>query len=358
MTEIIARVDSRQVPISEPESLSGWKEIPIVEGHEGLVPLGPFSPYWDIFTDSIYMGERQSSPYRGGENSGSLLTQFVREDVADGIRIAQQNLPENMRLVVFDAFRPVAVQRSFYDSFLASLKEKHPEYSDAELSAHTQRFVSLPSTDSTRPSPHNTGGSVDLAIVELPPAIAAELKDINKKINHRSYDWRKQYALEMERIKLLAQEGVLLNFGTPFDFGGEKASLTYFEKLAKERELSPEEQQALENRRMLYHAMRAGGFEPYPDEWWHYNSPKSQMGAKSAGLPTAAYGSAENLVDWKHEKMRTMHRNGSLMINEGTHPGVPVGLSEHMKAATSAVKRVGDLRQTSVAKADVILAED
>lgn len=356
--ESLDRIDPRQIPIPEPKTLSGWKEIPIVENHEKLVPLGPFSPYWDIFTDSIYMGERQSSPYQEGENSGSLLTQFVREGVAGGLRVTQRSLPENMHLVVFDTFRPIAVQRSFYESFLTSLRQKHPEYTEEELSAHAQRFVSIPSEDPNRPSPHNTGGSVDLAILQLTPEATVKLKEIDEQINPASNDWQTQYALEMERMRILAQEGTLLDFGTAYDFGGEESALTYFEKLSKERPLTADERHALESRRILYHAMVAGGFQPYPDEWWHFNSPKSQMGAKVADLPTAGYGVAEHMIDSEYERMRVMHRKGSLMIHEGTHPGAPAGLEEHMKAAVSAVDRVGDLRRTSIPKAEAMRAED
>ncbi len=359
MTEqLIKDIDYKQIPIPELPPVVGWKEISIIPNSEGLVPLGPFSQYWDIFTDSIYMGERQSSPYSTGEIQGSLLTQFVRDDVADRLRVAQLYLPMNMKLVVFDAFRPIDVQQSFYNNFLKSLRERHPEYSEDKLSEHAQKYVSLPSLDPKKPSPHNTGGSVDLAIIKLSPEIATRLRDINLKINPNSYDWKTQYALEMERIKLLSQNSELLNFGTAYDFGGTQASLDYFEQLTRERPLNPDEQEALENRRLLYHIMHSAGFEPYSPEWWHFNSPKSQMGAKTAELAFAQYDSAENLIDLKHEKMRKMHRSGSIMIHERTHPGAPHNLKDHMKAATKAVKDIGDLRKTSIPIAEKMRAED
>jgi D-alanyl-D-alanine dipeptidase len=359
MTEYIFRnVDQTQIPIPEIPSVAGWKDIPIKPTRERLVPLGPFSSYWDIFTDSIYMGERASSPYSVGENEGSLVTQFVREDVADRLRIAQLQLSKDMRLVVFDAFRPIAVQKSLYDAFLKSLREKHPEYSEDKLAEHAQRYVSMPSQDPKKPSPHNTGGSVDIAIVKLPDDASERLRYINQSINPQDRDWKKQYALEMERIQLLSQSGQMLHFGTSYDFGGEEASLYYFERLRKERSLTASEQEALENRRLLYHIMRTAGFEPYPDEWWHFNSPKSQMGARTAGLQFAEYESAEEYTDWQHEKMRRMHRAGSIMIYEGTHPGPPQNLKEHMAVAVDAVNNIGDLRQTSLPIAEKMRAED
>lgn len=358
MTESLTETDYRQIPIPEIPSVAGWKEIPITPINERLVPLGPFSSYWDIFTDSIYFGERQSSPYAEGENNGTLLTQSVREDVAERLRVAQQNLPPNMWLVVFDAFRPIEVQQSAYDSFIASLKERHPDYTEDELVEHAQKYVSLPSHDPTRPSPHNTGGAVDLTVVRLPADVASKLTFIETQIDPESSDWKTQYALEMERIKLLSQFGQQLNFGTAYDFGGEEASLDYFERQLKKRPLTPSEQEALENRRILYHVMRTAGFEPYAPEWWHFNSTRSQMGAKTAGFPYAEYGSAEEMIDWKHERMRRMHREGSIMIYEGTHPGAPKHLAEHMREAVKAVRNIGDFRTSSMPIADVIRAED
>ena len=44
-------------------SVEGWKHLPIIECGERLVPLGAFSNYPQIATDSIYAGERHSSPY-------------------------------------------------------------------------------------------------------------------------------------------------------------------------------------------------------------------------------------------------------------------------------------------------------
>ena len=48
-------------PISGLGTVSGWKELPIIECGEPLVALGAFSSYPEIATDAIYAGERTSS---------------------------------------------------------------------------------------------------------------------------------------------------------------------------------------------------------------------------------------------------------------------------------------------------------
>ena len=277
--------------------------MPLKEGGEKLVPLGQFSDYPEIFTDSIYFGERENSPYPTAELDGSLITGFVRESVAKALRKAQELLPENLYLVVFDPYRTLKVQGSLYEQYHQALKKVRPTWTDDELTAETQKYVSIPSRDATRSSPHNTGGSVDLAIYEL--------------------DER----FDGTNIEAVQTRGRLLNFGTPFDHGDKEAAIAYLEHLAKERTLSPDEQEAMQNRRMLYWVMMQVGFEAYQDEWWHFNSKASQMGAKTSGQKEATFGgielSSENLA---HEEKRRKHyfdqmekfKNGEIAINPRT----------------------------------------
>src|SRR3989344_1032321 len=98
MSEALKHIHLFEQPIPNLK-VDGWKEVPIKENRETLVPLGPFSDYSDIFTDSIYAGERFDSPYVDSNFSGRLVTMFVREKVADSLRKAQKLLPPTMRLV-------------------------------------------------------------------------------------------------------------------------------------------------------------------------------------------------------------------------------------------------------------------
>ena len=281
---------------------------------------------------------------------------FVRQDVAEQLKKAQEVLPQGMYLVVFDSYRTIEVQQALFDKYFRELQEQHPDWDKDKLLTETQGYVSLPSTDPTKPSPHNTGGSVDLAIFQLPQGIDDQVKKINQQISIAGDNWQEVYKLEMKKIALIRNNAKLLNFGTPFDWGGEEAAPNYFERQATIRRLKPEEEDAKENRRVLYHSMISAGFEPYPVEWWHFNSRKTQMGTEAAGKQKAEYGAAklsdENL---KHEKMREDHRLGSIRILEGARlAGKANILEEAFRVAQQAVSETGDPRVTSLPQAAII----
>ncbi len=373
----------RPIPI-EMESVAGWKEVELRESHEPMVPLGPFSDNHDIFTSSVYYGEHSNSPYMSEENrlEGSLITMFVRDEVATMLRHAQQLLPEGYHLIVLDSYRTLEVQQALYDHYYDALRKQHPDWDDVDLSAETQKYVSIPSRDETRPSPHNTGGSVDLAVFSLPVEIDRRVKEIDGQIDDlkvyvpeefgpadeaRNPVLRKLYKLEMEKISLIRRYAEFLNFGTQFDYGGNEAASNYFERLEQQRPLSADEIDARDNRRMLYNAMVQAGMEPYEDEWWHFNSPKSQMGAKVAGQDHAEYGGVELTEgNLKHEEMREAHRAGLIRIQESLLQGLHFRLigklghpmadvyEELMQLNEDVVNETGDPRLTYLPKAAVI----
>jgi zinc D-Ala-D-Ala dipeptidase len=269
-------------------SVQGWKEVEIRESGEPLVALGPNSKYLDIFTNSIYFGELPDSPYFQERFDGSLITIYVRESVAEQLRKAQSLLPQGTYLIAYDGFRTLEVQKALFDRYYQALQNLHDDWGETELTTETQKYVSLPSFDETRPSPHNTGGAIDVALFQLPLDIDLEVQKIANAIEIAQPDQKVQ--LQMLKASLIRQHAQILDFGTPFDWGGIEASLCYFEQLQTERDLTNNEVQARDNRRLLYNVMKSVGFEQYLDEWWHFNSKKSQMGAKTAELPYAEYG--------------------------------------------------------------------
>jgi len=210
--------------IPQLSSVSGWKEIPVQPSSEPLVPLGLSSNY-NIFTSSIYFSEHDNSPYLPTQLSGSLITIFVRQGVAERLIRAEEMLPKGYHLVVFDGWRPLEVQKSLYDEYYQSLKTKFPNWSEDELAQETQKYVSLPSNNPARPSPHNTGGAIDLAIMQLPESAEEKLKALSTK----------NQDTEIERAKIILSSAKLLNFGTQFDWGGSEAALQHLEELAGQK---------------------------------------------------------------------------------------------------------------------------
>lgn len=328
-------------PIPEAAPLAGWKEVPIAEtelSHEPLVPVGIFSEHRKIVSSSVYANEHHNSPYTGGLE-GSNTAVFVREGVADRLEKAADVLPRGHHLMVMDAYRTLEVQGALYEQYEQGLRAKHPDWTPEELSAETQKYVSVPSHDKTRPSPHNTGASVDVVIVRVDDDVQHEIEAIDATLDGLGEeDWQQEYLLEMKRSELVRRYGKMLNFGTRFDHGGSEAALRHYEVKATEDSLSPEDEEAQKNRRLLYSVMIKAGFEPYADEWWHYNDPASQMGAKVAGREYAEYGAVEMSEENKqYEQMRKQHHTNSVRLASGEEWVPPKGLETHYTLARAAI---------------------
>lgn len=157
---------------------------------------------------------------------------------------------ERWNFKIWDGFRTYNTQQIIYHNYWSDLFRAHPGWDNKKLIEATEKFVSRASVDPAAPAPHNTGGAVDLTLVD--------------------------------------ENGQEVNMGTPFDEFSERAGLHYFfynqpDSAAK---------MADENRMTLVKAMEAAGFVNYPEEWWHF-SYGDQMWAASQGADHAIYGSME-----------------------------------------------------------------
>jgi D-alanyl-D-alanine dipeptidase len=216
----------KETPISITVKTWDWAEsrkIEIKECNDKLVPLG-------LAPDKIVV----SPQYFIQKIDGALAESYTRETIYHKLIEASKYLPCGYRFVIFDTWRPLKVQQSLFDILKDELRKKYPSDSDEEITNKTLVYVALPSWDAKKPSPHNTGGAVDLTIAD--------------------------------------EDGLLLKMGTEFDDPSIKTKTIYYEeKLAKGAELNPEEIEVLKNRRLLYHIMTGVGFTNYVDEWWHYD---------------------------------------------------------------------------------------
>lgn len=291
-------------PLPDLGSVSGWKQAPIEECGEPMVALGPFSKYTKVaLQDSIYWGERNTSPYNLMAMKGSLLTPFVRLGVAEALTRAARLLPDRHRFMIWDSYRTLEVQQSLFDGYVAVLESRGTPHEQALVDA--QQFVSIPSTDPTRPSPHNTGAVVDLTIVRFSKPDWKDLLEAERYL--ASKNWEDVYEAEMLRLGLLRHGSEILDMGTPFDATAPQTATAYFEQ-------NPDDNpDALRNRRLLYWTLASAGFRSYEEEWWHF-SMGDQFWAKKTGKP-AFYGAApysdENSA-W--EQMRQQHFVGNLAM--------------------------------------------
>lgn len=160
-----------------------------------------------------------------------------------------------LELWLFDGWRPQAVQAYFHDHwFPAELRRRKPHLSEETLLAEVETYWAAPSEGDASPSPHSTGGAVDLTL-----------------------RWR---------------DGEQLWMGSLFDDASAIAHTDHFEHLADGEKFSFSDEEARANRRLLYWLMVEAGFASNPTEWWHY-SYGDQMWAKLTGQPKALYAGAE-----------------------------------------------------------------
>ncbi|MEK7582294.1 MAG: M15 family metallopeptidase, partial [Patescibacteria group bacterium] len=337
-------------PIGELGSVDGWKQLPISECGEQLVPLGAFSNYPQIATDSIYAGERRSSPYPCEQLRSSMFAVFVREGVAERLAKVAELLPSGHMLLVWDAYRPLAVQQALFNYYVGVLEKNGTSHDQAIVDA--QRFVSIPSNDPTKPPPHNTGGAVDLTIIRFSEKDWREMERLTVivRMPETGENWQQIYAAEMERQQLIREASVPLEMGTVFDGVHPETATRFYEELNPTL-LDEKRQKCLINRRLFWNVMVAAGFSNYPEEWWHFDF-GNQFDAVRTGRQ-AIYGAAtfskEN-EDW--ETMRRGHYFGSVAIAERRHPAEAVNklgevnMHEYYPFVRDITMRTGHLKHT------------
>lgn len=199
------------IPPYPPED---WERVPApVECGEELVDLADAAP--EIGYDASYF--KMGRP-------GAMERCLVRKGVAKRLKAAAAALPEGYSLLVYDVLRPLSVQRDLYEECAAKMRKLHPQAGEEEIKALVDPFVAVPRTDPARPSPHTTGGAVDLT---------------------------------------LCRDGLPLDMGTGFDDTTQRAWTRWLE----EHEENPV---ARDHRRLLYAVMTGAGFVSYECEWWHF----------------------------------------------------------------------------------------
>lgn len=207
-------LSDRMIPTS---MTPNWKDIfieKIVEINEPLVKLEQEER---IFSQSFYYANNIE---------GALPDIWLRQGVVDRLKIAAQFLPESMGFLVLDGWRPYEVQKALRASIGREIYAKEPHLSQNEFEARLNEFVAEPRVSKDSPSPHLTGGSIDLTLCDL--------------------------------------EGKPLDMGTEFDSPSTDSWTAAFEQDGKPIEIR-------ERRRILFNAMINAGFTNLPTEWWHFD---------------------------------------------------------------------------------------
>ncbi|MFY9310266.1 MAG: M15 family metallopeptidase [Bacteroidia bacterium] len=170
--------------LKQVDSIAGWSQIDFEK--LGIIAKMAYADTANFMHEKIY----------------PCAKCFLRPEAAAAlIKAADIAKKQNLRLVIYDCYRPRVYQQKMYDIV------QNPDY------------VAAPGNGSK----HNRGLAVDIALADA--------------------------------------SGVLLDFGCAFDDFSEKAHYTY-------QGIS---EQAKSNRKKLRDIMVEAGFEPYKNEWWHFN---------------------------------------------------------------------------------------
>lgn len=195
-----------------------YRLIPIHETGEPFVSLSNLSPKIKVF------------PYYFQQNvPGALTDCYLREGAAQRLVNAAEQLPNGLSFVVLDGWRPYEVQLALYEITKDAFRKKYGRKEENKDLHELSKFVAYPSANPDTPSPHMTGGAIDLTIAN--------------------------------------QDG-WLDMGTEFDEFTERAQTDWYERIPNPNE---REQKIQDNRRLLKQVMTAAGFKNYEQEWWHFD---------------------------------------------------------------------------------------
>ncbi|MEO1432138.1 MAG: M15 family metallopeptidase [Cyanobacteria bacterium J06632_19] len=205
-----------------------YHNIEIVECGEALIQI----PLEDFAVESPHPYEKLGAPY--GEHS----PYFVRETIVDYLIVAQnylQQLRPDWLIQIFDAYRPVAVQKFMVNySFSQAVKEKGltelslQEAQKQSIWEEVFKIWAEPSLDEKTPPPHSTGGAVDVTLVD--------------------------------------EMGQVVDMGSPIDELSQRSLPDYYAQV--QVELAPRYHA---NRLLLKDVMEKAGFARNPREWWHFS---------------------------------------------------------------------------------------
>ncbi|MGK5739200.1 M15 family metallopeptidase [Micromonospora sp. URMC 103] len=164
----------------------------------------------------------------------------LREGTAERLLAAQRSLPDGLRLLIVEGYRPLALQTAYFEEYREELRRRHPDWNAERLHVEASKYISPPEV-----APHSTGGTVDLT--------------------------------------LCTGDGRELDMGTAVNASPVASADACFTWSP----LVPAE--ARRNRTVLGAALLAAGFVNYPTEWWHW-SYGDRYWAVTTGADRTRYG--------------------------------------------------------------------
>jgi zinc D-Ala-D-Ala dipeptidase len=173
-----------------------------------------------------------------GAEYGDKSPFYLREGVLHCLEKSQEYLQRfkpNWHIRIFDAYRPITVQKLMVDLTFRQLTEARGWNVDNLTTAQSKeimdrvlQFWAIPSLDPAMPPPHSTGAAVDVTLQD--------------------------------------DRGQVVNMGSEIDEISPRSFPDYFKV-----DDSQETQQFHANRELLYAVMSYSGFQRHPNEWWHFS---------------------------------------------------------------------------------------
>lgn len=191
------------VLISDPRILA----IPIHDNGEPLVDLADFP--------DIALSTKRKLLYPGFSK--------VRETLAQKLYEARKDLPRGWRFLFEEGYRPLSLQKRWFDDYCAKLRTLHPHMDDTQLHQEATKYVAPPDNV----PPHSTGGAID--------------------------------------VTLLDENENEVDMGSTSDDTPDKngdANYTFSRNITTGQAT---------NRKILVEVMTQAGFVNYPTEWWHWS---------------------------------------------------------------------------------------
>ncbi|MER8073649.1 M15 family metallopeptidase [Streptomyces sp. NPDC094034] len=147
---------------------------------------------------------------------------YLREGVVERLTTAQELLPQGLRLLFVEGYRPPSLQRAYFEKYASQLQAIHADWSAEQIHSAASRYVSPPDI-----APHSAGAAVDLTLADA--------------------------------------EGRELDLGTRMNADPEESKGACYTHAAN---ISTE---ARANRKLLGSVLTAAGLVNYPTEWWHWS---------------------------------------------------------------------------------------
>jgi D-alanyl-D-alanine dipeptidase len=249
------------------ERKKGYSELPIDTTHpkfnEPVVDIADYSIAGQAYYSRPNAATSEPVP-------GALVNLHIRKSVAETlakINIALQNpaitefFGGEVELYAEDALRPVSLQTRLHDELIpALLRKNHPEITDDELAERIKDIIAVPSADPNKPSPHATGGALDI-ILRYKQSISGYVEGSNIPVGH---------------------------------IDGETSARINPDYFEQNQPVTDEDRIAQRNRRAYYAIMTGAAFGVdtglvcNPTEWWHWGM-GDQLSEKVRGNNLAYY---------------------------------------------------------------------